>query len=161
MKILYFGDFDPDYARNRVIIHGLEENGVEVLLCRTVKKGFKGLVDLSGKHRGLKNKYDIIIVGYSDSRFMVPLAKLMSNKKIVWDAFYSLYDSWVFDRKLVGPRSLKAKYYWFLDWLGCKLADFILLDTNAHLGYFVNTFNVPKEKFARVLIGADDEIFHP
>jgi len=108
-RVCYFGNFDPNYARNRVIIRGLKENEVEVLFCHTNLKGLRGLIDLFKKHRDLKNKYNILIVGYSDSRFMVPLAKLISNKKIIWDAFYSIYDSWVFDRKLVPPPKFKGK----------------------------------------------------
>src|SRR3989338_6973008 len=88
------------------------------------------------KYHSLKREFDIIVVGYSDSRFMIPFVRLISHrlfsgqagKKIVWDALYSLYDSWVLDRRLVGSGSLKAKYYWFLDWFSCKLADLILLD---------------------------------
>ena len=142
MTICYFGNFNPDYARNKVIIKGLEENGVKVVYS-------------------LRVPHDLVIVGYSDSRWVVPLARLLSRKKIVWDAFYSLYDSWVFDRKLVSPRSLKAKYYWWADWLSCTLADRILLDTNAHIDYFVKTFRIPRHKFVRVLVGTDDQIFHP
>lgn len=161
IRICYFGDFNPNYARNRVIIRGLKENGVKVLFCHTTLKGFNGLIDLFKKHLSLKNKYDILVVGYSDSRFVVPLAKIISGKKIVWDAFYSIYDSWVFDRKLVKSNSLKANYYWFLDWLNCKLANKILLDTNEHIKYFSRTFNIPSPKFLRVLVGTDDGIFYP
>ncbi len=142
MTILYFGDFNPDYARNRVIIRGLEQNGARVIYS-------------------IRSAHDFVIVGYSDSRWTMPLAWLLCRKPIVWDAFYSLYDSWVFDRKLVSPSSVKAKYYWLLDWLSCMLADRILLDTNAHIDYFAKTFRIDKRKFIRVLIGADDKIFHP
>ena len=161
MTICYFGDFDPEYARNRVIIKGLKENGVDVLFCHTNLKGFHGLFDLFKKHLHLKNKYDILIVGYSDSRAMVPLAKIISSKKIVWDAFYSIYDSWVFDRKIVKSGSLKAGYYWFVDWISCKLSNIILLDTNEHIKYFSKTFYVPSPKFLKVLVGTDDEVFYP
>lgn len=161
MKICYFGDFNINYSRNRVIILGLQENGVEVLLCNTSLRGWKALVDLWKKYRSLKNNFDMVIVGYSDSRFSVPFLKLISDKKIVWDAFYSLYDSWVFDRKLVRPSSIKARYYWFLDWLSCKLADVILLDTNANIDYFTKEFIIDKHKFTRSFIGVDDSIFVP
>jgi len=139
--VLYYGDFDPKYARNRIVRLGLERNGIRVVTSRG-------------------EPHDAVIVGYSDSRWTVPMAWLLFKKPIIWDAFYSMYDSWVFDRKLVSPRSIKAKYYWFLDWLSCKLADRILLDTNAHIDYFVKTFKIPKHKFTRVFIGADDSVFH-
>lgn len=158
MTICYFGDFDPEYARNRVIIKGLRENGQEIILCRTQKKGFfKKFSDLKRQLR--RQKYDFIIVGYSDSRAMVPFARLLSDKKIVWDAFYSLYDSWVWDRKLVSPHSLKAVYYWLADWFSGLLADRMLLDTNAQIEYFSKTFILNKLKFIRVFIGTDDSVF--
>ena len=71
------------------------------------------------------------------------------------------YDSYVYDRKIVAPMSLKAVYHWFLDWLHCKIADRVLLDTNAHINYFVKTFYVRRFKFIRSLVGASDDIFHP
>ena len=161
MTICYFGNYDPEYARNRVLIKGLRENGVEVLLCNDRSGGIKKYFKLWRLHKKFANKYDLLIVGYSDSRSMVLLAKIISKKPIVWDAFYSLYDSLVFDRKLVSPKNFKAKYYWFLDWLVCKLADKILLDTNEHIKYFVKTFKIKENKFIKVLIGADDSIFYP
>ncbi|MEK7615659.1 MAG: hypothetical protein AAB420_00455 [Patescibacteria group bacterium] len=141
MTVYYYGDFDPNYARNRIMIAGLERNGIRVVRSR-------------------RESYDAVIVGYSDSRWTVPVAKLLFRKPIIWDAFYSLYDSWVFDRKLVSSRSLKAHWYWFLDWLSCKLADKILLDTDAHIEYFVKTFKIERSKFIRIFVGADDNVFH-
>lgn len=160
MKICYFGDFNPDYSRNRVIIRGLRENGIEIFLSNTSQKGWRKFVDLWGKYRSLNKQFDVVVVGYSDSRLMVLFIKLISRKKIVWDAFYSLYDSWVFDRKLVRPESFKAKYYWFLDWFSCKLADVILLDTNAQIDYFSKTFGVKESKFIKILVGTDDNVFY-
>ena len=37
----------------------------------------------------------------------------------------------------------------------------MLLDTNALIEYFVATFDIRREKFSRVLIGADDTMFFP
>lgn len=159
MKICYFGDFDPTYSRNRVLLRGLKQNGVQIFLCRSYSKGVKKYFDLIKKHREIKNIYDILIVGYSDTRFILPLAKIVSNKKIIWDAFYSLYDAFVFDRKLVHRYSPKAFFYWFLDWINCVCADKILLDTNEHIKYFCGVFNIKRDKFIRVFIGVDDRIF--
>jgi len=161
MKICYFGDFDPDYARNRVIIKGLRLNGIDVLLCNVRGRGLKKYLGLWRQHRPLRGKYDVLIVGHSDSRWITPLAKLLTRKKVVWDGFYSLYDSWVHDRKLVRDKSVKARYYWFLDWLNGTLADRILTDTNAHIEYFIRTFRMSGPKFIRIFIGADEELFHP
>jgi len=89
---------------------------------------------------------------------MVPFVRVLTLKPIVWDAFYSLYDNWVFDRKLAQKGSLKAGYYWFSDWVDTRLAKFILLDTKYHFEYFVETFKANRNKLIRVLIGADNEV---
>lgn len=161
MKVCYFGDFDPEYSRNRIIINGLRKNGVEVLICNERSGGWKRLVSLFKKHRVLKNNYDLLIVGYSDSRWVIPLARIVAKRKIVWDAFYSIYDTRVFDRKLVKPGGFKAGGYWLADWLSCQLADAVLLDTEAQIDYFSQTFRFAKAKCLRVLVGADDEVFYP
>ncbi len=33
MTVLYFGIYNPNYSRNRVLIKGLRENSIEVLEC--------------------------------------------------------------------------------------------------------------------------------
>lgn len=161
MTIYYFGDFDPAYTRNRVLIRGLQENGVNVILCNDRVSDWGSRLRLISKVRASKGPNDRIIVGYSDGRWAVPLLRLSGCGPVIWDAFYSIYDSFIYDRKLARPRSLKAMWYWSLDWLSCRLSASILLDTEEHIDYFVRTFHVSKEKFTRVFIGADDRIFKP
>ncbi len=155
MTICYTGDYNPDYPRHRVLISGLRGNGVEVLECP-----IKTPRELIRTIRTHNKKVDYFFMGYSDSR-MVWLAKLFARKPILWDAFYSLYDNWVFDRKLVAPRSLKAYYYWFLDWICCKSADIVILDTYANIEYFRKTFHLGKKRLIRVLVGTDDVVMVP
>lgn len=155
MTICYFGNYNPEYARNRVLIRGLKENGINVIQCCEAR-----FINLIKKHYQLP-KYDMMILGYSDSRWTVILARLLCRRQLVWDAFYSLYDSWIFDRKLAKPLSIKAFYYWFMDWLGCLLADKILLDTEEHIKYFIKIFKIKKDKFIKVLVGTDDNNFFP
>ena len=155
MKICYFGKYNPEYSRNRVIIKGLKENGAEIIECRSDLSGIRKYFDLIKKHHKIRGQYDILIAGFPANQSVV-LAKFLTRKQIVMDAFVSFYDSMVFDRKVCSPYGLRALYYWFLDWLPARLADKILLDTKAHIDYFVKTFHVKKEKFERVFVGTDD-----
>ncbi|MEK7583049.1 MAG: glycosyltransferase [Patescibacteria group bacterium] len=160
MTVLYFGMYDPAYSRNSILISGLRQNGVTVLECQDKSPGLKKFINLYRKHKTFKGKYDVMMVGFM-GHMMVPFAKLTTRKPIVFDAFLSLYDSNIFDRKLAGPHSLKAWYYWILDWLSMHLADRVLLDTQAHINYASTAFHVKKEKFARFWIGVQDAIFYP
>lgn len=160
MTICYFGIYKPDYSRNRVLIKGLKENGVKVIECNTGLKGISKYFDLIKKHQKIRGKYDAMVVGFPGYQAVI-LARFLTRKPIIFDAFFSLYDAMVLDRKTVKPRSFKAWYFWLLDWLSCSLADHVLLDTNVQIDFFNKIFNIKKEKFSRIFLGASDDIFYP
>lgn len=160
MKVLYFGSYDPNYSRNRILIEGLRLNGVEVLECRDNSPGLRKFFQLYKKYKPLRDKYDVMVVGFLGQQ-IVPFARLLTRKPIIFDAFLSLYDSNVWDRKTVNPTSFRALYYWLLDWISMKLADVVLFDTNQHINYVSNEFGIKKDKFRRIFVGTDDSIFYP
>ena len=166
MKICYFGMYAPNYSRNHILIKGFKENGVEIVECNVRSHlvwGFRHL-KLVKKFIGIKGwNCDLIFVGFP-GQTDVPLAWVLGkifHKKVVFDAFYSLYCSYVYDRKYFSKNSWKAKLWWFIDWISCVLADKVILDTNEHIKYFVKTFGIKKEKFSRVFVGTDTDIFFP
>ncbi|MBI4117380.1 MAG: glycosyltransferase [Parcubacteria group bacterium] len=165
MIVCYFGIYSSNYTRNKVNIKGLQENGVKVIECRSDEPGrFRKYWDLFCKHWPLRNHYDVMIVGFH-GHAMMPLAwlcaKVISQKKLIWDAFVSTYDTTVFDRKKARPGSFKAFKHWLIDWLGCVLADTVLLDADAHGKYFAETFHIRPDKFKTLPVGCDDEIMYP
>src|SRR3989344_1878126 len=150
MKICYFGIYNPTHTRNRLMIKGLQVNGVEVLEANTREKNLHKYWTLTRKYWAVYKKIDCIVVGFPGHTVM-PLAWLLAKltgKKIVFDAFISLYDSFVFDEKKYRPGSLKARKYWLVDWLACTLADKVLLEVEEYAKYFVHEFKIPKEKFS-------------
>jgi glycosyltransferase involved in cell wall biosynthesis len=154
MRVCYFGIFDPEYNRNKVIIEGLKENGVDVIFCWSEKKGISKYFELYRKHKKIKNDYDVMIVGFPGWTMMIWARIITNKKKIIFDCFTSVYDSAVNDRKTVKKYCPRALYYWCLDYLSCKLANLVLLDTNEHIKYFVDTFGINKEKFIRSWVGS-------
>ena len=163
-KILYFGIYDPSFIRNHVIISGFEENGYEVVQVCVDPQEFSGIRKYIKLYRKGKkcnaDDFECIIVGFPGAP-MVPLARLLFGRKVIFDAFLSLYDANVNDRKLYGLWSVKGLRDWLYDWLACKLAARVLLPENIHINYFVKAFGIPHEKFIRVFTGANDKIFHP
>lgn len=167
MKILYFGTYDPNYARNWVLINGLKKNGVEVIELRREPRRFS-LFWLFSDYLKFKKDFDAIMVGFPGQEVMF-LARLLTilrlgsglAKPIIFDAFTSHYGGYILDRQKFSKNSFHAKYYRFLDKWSCKLADMVLLDTNAHINFFVKEFNLPKDKFRRIWVGSNDDIFQP
>lgn len=160
MKICYFGIYNKDYSRNQILISGLRANGIEVIECSSDLSGIKKYFDLIKKHWKIRKDYDKMIVGFPGQQVMI-LAKFLTSKPIIFNVFVSLYDSVVLDRQELKPNSIKAKYFWFLDWLSSHLADKIILDTNNHIDYFVKNFNLNRDKFIRVFVGSNDKVLFP
>lgn len=166
MKICYFGMYDPNYSRNRTLIKGLRQNGVEVVECNVRTHFLFGwrYPRLIWRFFQVKGwRANVIFIGFP-GQTDVPLAWLFAKifqKKLVFDVFYSLYNSYAFDRKYFSPRSWRAKFWYLIDWLSCFLADKVLLDTDAHIDYFIKTFHLPRNKFVRVFVGTDTDIFKP
>lgn len=163
MNICYFGTYDPTYTRNRINLTGLVQQGVTIIECRTEEKSKKKYWQLIKKHHAISKQYRVMVVGFAGHAIM-PLAWLLCKlyrKKLILDLFVSEYDSVILDRKAYSPRSWQAKKFWLMDWLACKLADILLLETNAHIDFFSKTFKISRAKFRRLIISADESIFKP
>ena len=160
IAVLYFGTYDPEYSRNRVLIDGLRENGVEVIECRDDSLGLKKFWKLFLKLRQIKNEYDVVVIGFFGP-LMVAFAKIITRKPVIFDPLVFLYDTNVMDRKVTKPGTFRAFYYWFLDWLNLRLADLVILDTESHIKYASREFGVNVNKFKKLLIGTREVIYHP
>jgi glycosyltransferase involved in cell wall biosynthesis len=160
MRILYFGIYNPEYSRNRVLIKGLRENGVEVIECSDRSRSVFKYTRLIFKFLRLRTSFDVMVVGFPGQEVML-LARLLTRKPIIFDAFTSHYGGHILDRGTHSRSSLRAAYYKWIDRRSCLLADMVLLDTTAHIEFFVREFNLSPEKFKRIFVGTDSSIFYP
>jgi len=160
LTICYFGIYDAEYCRNKNIIKGLKKNGVKIIEIKDTTPGIKKFWKLFLKHWLVRKKYDLLIVGFP-GQLIVPFVKLFVKKKIIFDAHLSFYDSLINNWKTSKKYSVKALWYFFLDWFSCRLADKILLDTREHVDYFVKQFRIRRKKFFVVYHGCDNELFYP
>lgn len=157
MKILYFGSYNPFYARNLVLLKGLTRNGVQVLeisergRLKYLKLFLKSLI-----HRG----QECTIIGFPGQEVMFWLGRFL-KRPLVFDVFTSHYGGYILDRGYFDKKSLRARYYRFLDKRACQEADIVLLDTETHIDFFVKEFGLPRFKFHRLFVGTDPHIFYP
>jgi glycosyltransferase involved in cell wall biosynthesis len=184
LRVCYFGTFESDYDRNRILIRGLRELGAEVVICHSpvlerrrhktrVLKSAPALAGVAGRmlfaYAGLARRYmkmpdhDVMIVGYLghvDAIVGSALAR-RRGKPMVFDAFISLYDTLTQDRGMLSRGGLPSRLLSWLDKTACARADAVLLDTLAHAEYFHEELGVPLSKLHRVRVGADDAVFQP
>ncbi len=131
--------------------------------CNTREKSFLKYWILIKQFWKMRKQFHVMVVGFPGHPVM-PLAWVLAKffrKKIVFDAFISLYDSFVFDEKKFSRYSFSAYKYWLLDWVSCHMADVVLLEVNEYAKYFQETFGITPNKFQRLLVTCDDEIMYP
>ena len=186
LAILYFGTYEETYSRNQIMIKSLRRIGHNVKECHVSLWGNQ--IDKTKTFAGFFGKllffarllsiyprllfkylfvgrYDVMFVGYFGHLDML-FARLFQTlafrkKRIVFDAFISLFDSMVTDRKMLKDDSFPSRLVFWLDKTACRLADIVILDTDAHIDFFHQTFGVPKEKTVRIFACADTDVFYP
>jgi len=160
MKVCYFGSYAPSYPRHRIIIKGLQSQGVEVSEVTDSSQILIRYPKLAKKYLSEKD-FDVIFVGEA-SNYVQPLAillKKITRKPLVFDTYVSLYDT--NQDRGVHQNPVLSKLFYNLDKYNCLFSDVVLQDTNQNVEYFHETFQIEKEKFRRLLIGAEDDLFYP
>ncbi len=160
MRICFFGIYDPLYSRNRILRRAFELAGHEVIDCRTEKQGIGKYSDLIRKHARLRGAYDCMFVAFPGQQAVI-LARLITSKKIIFDPFVSLHMTLVDDRRKYARFSIRALYYFLLDYLSCRCANVYIFDTFAQRDYFIERFGCDAKKSHRILVGSDPALFYP
>jgi glycosyltransferase involved in cell wall biosynthesis len=181
LRIVLWGTYDTGKPRTRVLRAALREAAVDVIEVHTaVWSGIEDKSQVTGVWPRLTlllrwmlaypwlivrylraPAHDAVVVaylGHLDILVLWPFARLR-GKPIVWDAFLSLYDTVVQDRRLVAPGNPVA---WLLrgwEWLACRAADRVVLDTEAHARLFRELYDLPAARTAAVFVGADCDMF--
>jgi len=178
-----WGTYDLGKPRTRILIRGLNEAGIELIECHAeVWGGIEDKAQIRGWSQPLRclvrillaypvliwrylrlPRHDVVIVGYLghlDVLVLWPFARLR-GAPLLWDAFLSLYETVVEDRAIVKPRHLLARALWAWDWLACRAADLVLLDTRAHADWFESAFGLVHHRTAAVFVGAEPDAFAP
>ncbi len=181
LRIVFWGTYDVGKPRVRLLIAGAKQAGMEVREChvdvwqgisdKTQMKSFSQkcfrLLKWFWAYPKLITKYlvmpahDVVIVPYM-GQVDVLVLWLFSRLRgvcVAWDAFFSLYDTFVNDRSMVRAGSLSARLLYALEWLSCRAVDLVFLDTGAHARYFESTFRLKPYSVKHIYVGAETEIF--
>lgn len=162
--ILALGYHDRKSPRHRSVCEELEKDGGKVLECHTEMKGFLNKCsDLRKKFRALAPGADTVLVPFP-GHFLMPLAWVLTRrprKKLIFDAFVSLYDTDVGDRRRFSPWRPRAWMLWAADWLSMHLADEVLIDTETHRRFLIGKFHIKPSRIRVIYLEARKDIFYP
>lgn len=162
--ILLFGFSDIHSPRHRNIRLYYEGKGYTVRECHTDRRGLFGkCIDLVRIYRREARDVSTVVVMFP-GHYIVWLAWILTRfprKHLVFDAFISVYDTLVIDRKKVHRGNPYAWLLWCIDALDCRMADEVLIDTQTHKEYFSRAFHLHPAHITVVYLEAPADLFHP
>ena len=158
-RVLWWGRFDPDYSRNRILRLAYAELGWQVVDFHpwfsptgAIEALLRRAPRADRVHVPCFRQRDIAAAHRHARRHGLPL---------IIDPLISAYDKQVFERakfpahSTQGQRLLREERKLFQD------ADIVLADTSEHARFFVETLGVARNKVHVVYVGAEDALFTP
>ena len=154
-----YGNYGPDYPRNRVIESVLLAQGHCV--SRFLPK-ISWCADWEYVLRGAE-KPDVIWVPCFRQRDLPAAARYAKRNAIplVFDPLISAYDKQVNERKKFAAESHQGQKLLAQERALFAKADIVIADTAGHALYFADTLAVLKNKIHVVAVGAEEALFSP
>jgi|SRR6185437_12580236 len=80
-------------------------------------------------------------------------------RRIVADAFISLFDTVVNDRGLLRPADWRARILWRIERRAYGIADAVIVDTDQNAEFYASLFRLPRELFIAVPLATNEREF--
>jgi glycosyltransferase involved in cell wall biosynthesis len=157
--ILWWGRYDPDYSRNRIIRALQQGLGYQII-------NFHPRLSLTATFEasviGIK-KPDLVWVPCFRQRDMLAAAKWAKSRKIpiIFDPLISAWDKQVFERKKFSAESHKAIKLLKQETRQFQSADILIADSDEHARFFSDKFNIEPHRIVVIPVGAEEVLFKP
>lgn len=158
-NVLWWGRFDPDYSRNRVLMPLFSELGWTSIRFRPT---FSRLGAFEAFLKGVETP-DMVWVPCFRQRDLEAARRWSRSRRIplVFDPLISAYDKQVFEREKYRPGSFRARRLLRWETALFQAADVVVADTGEHARFFEETFAVSPKRIVVVPVGAEEELFSP
>ena len=183
-RVCFFGTYARDYTVTRLLRQACTAAGIEMVEChrplweQTRHKnaayfGARSAVGLLAQYgrqalvlarmRRAIGRVALYLVGFNGQldSLLLRLLLLRQSTPIVAAPLVTLLETLVDDRGVFGARSLQAQLIRRLDQASLSVAAHVIIDTEAHRQYLIETLGLAPSRVSAWHLGADPEVFHP
>ncbi|MGD9871952.1 MAG: glycosyltransferase [Thauera sp.] len=158
-----YGNYGPDYPRNRVIESVLRSLGCEVSRFLPT---LSAAADIEYALRNILQRGprpDLVWVPCFRQRDLAAAARYARRHHIplVFDPLISAYDKQVNEKHKFAADSAQARKLLAWESRLFNLPDWLIADTEGHADYFHTTHGVARERIRVVPVGAEEALFTP
>lgn len=157
--VLWWGRFDPEYSRNRILRQAFRELGWNLVDFRPV---FSALADWQAMLHKLPEA-DLVWVPCFRQRD-IAAARRWSGRRglpLIVDPLISAYDKQVHERGKFAEGSRQAERLRRLESELLRSASLVVVDTPAHAEFFQQAFAIPQDRLQVIHVGAEEPLFRP
>ena len=154
-----FGNYGPDYPRNRTLMSCFSRLGWEV---QTFQPKLSQTADLEAALRGYRD-IDLVWVPCFRQRDVAAASRWARRKGIplVFDPLISAFDKQVFERQKFSAASGKGRRLLRWEQACFARANWLIADTQEHAAYFSREHAFPIEQICVLPVGAEEGLFKP
>ena len=156
-NLLWWGRFDPYYARNGVLRDLMRKLDIEI---HDFQPHLCGVADIEAALQRLP-KADAVWVPCFRQRDMAAARRWCNrnNVTLIFDPLISAYDKQVFERFKIKADSSVAQTLLERERRIFNMADHVITDTACHAEFFQKTMGVPKDRCSTIYVGAEEDMF--
>lgn len=158
MKICYV-NFSLNNPRDRITLRGLRENSVAVQEISDMVPGWRKYARIARAYYTRRKECDAIVIGYAGSILAI-LLRLLTRKKIVYNALATFYDSMIVSRFGGALFSLWSAWYYLIDAIAFRCADRVFVECQAQKDLAASVYRISPEKLSVHFVGTDDAQFY-
>ncbi len=156
-NILWWGRFDPDYSRNRILRNLLGKAGYTLL---DFSPRISSLGTLEALFTKLKVPDAVWVPTFRQKDFHS--ARRYADKHrvpLIFDPLISAWDKAIFERNKFPQTDRRAQRLLKWEQSMFSSADLVIADTKSHARFFGESLSAPRDKTVVIPVGAEESLF--
>ena len=159
-RLLFLSTREPSYSRVEIVLRALQSRFDVISVVSSAGTYRARFAEVLWRLlRTPSSRYDAVFLGFF-AQPIFPFVRLLCRKPIISDLYFSIYDTFISDKKLAPRTHPVARLCLWLDRQSIRRSRLLFSDTAGNAQYLASLVAPPAPQITRLWISAQPEIFH-